>query len=139
MPASASGTLGALRRRHTESRCGASTPRNRCPAASVPTADLVVVATRKGAVLAYDLKGKLAWKSQVSSEVLMAPRARPGRGSRCAAATAGSYALGRRKTANRSGNIASRLPPLLLRSDSGVVIQRGMVLSGAGSRARLWR
>src|SRR6185503_3755979 len=40
--------------------------------------DLVVVGTRKGAVLAYDLKGKLAWKTQVSSEVLMAPRAAQG-------------------------------------------------------------
>src|SRR6185295_3029264 len=34
-------------------------------------AGLVVVATKKGAVIAYDLNGKLAWKTQVSSEVLM--------------------------------------------------------------------
>src|SRR3954469_21839254 len=35
---------------------------------------LVVVATKKGVVLAYDVRGKPVWKSQVSSEVLMAPR-----------------------------------------------------------------
>src|SRR5690348_12505242 len=35
---------------------------------------MLVVATKKGAVLAYDVRGKLQWKAQVSSEVLMAPR-----------------------------------------------------------------
>ncbi|HYW88512.1 MAG TPA: PQQ-binding-like beta-propeller repeat protein, partial [Chloroflexota bacterium] len=41
-------------------------------------AGVVVVGTRKGGVLAYDVNGKPLWKAQVSSEVLMAPRAAQG-------------------------------------------------------------
>jgi outer membrane protein assembly factor BamB len=90
--------------------------------------DLVVVATKKGAVLAYNLKGKLAWKSQVSSEVLMAPRTAQG----MVVVRSGDgriYALDV-KEGKPQWEYRFTLPPLLLRSDSGVVIHRGIVLAG---------
>ena len=91
-------------------------------------AGLVVVATKKGAVIAYDLKGKLAWKTQVSSEVLMAPRAAQG----MVVVRSGDgkiFALDA-KDGKQQWEYRFTLPPLLLRSDSGVVIQRGVVLAG---------
>ena len=91
-------------------------------------AGLVVVATKKGAVLAYDLNGKLAWKAQVSSEVLMAPRAAQG----VVVVRSGDgkiFALDA-KDGKQQWEYRFTLPPLLLRSDSGVVIQRGVVLAG---------
>jgi len=91
-------------------------------------AGLVVVATRKGAVLAYDLKGKLAWKSQVTSEVLMAPRTAQG----VVVVRSGDgklYALDA-KDGKQQWEYRFTLPPLLLRSDSGVLIARGVVVAG---------
>jgi outer membrane protein assembly factor BamB len=91
-------------------------------------AGLVVVATKKGAVLAYDLKGKLAWKTQVTSEVLMAPRAAQG----VVVVRSGDgkiFALDA-KDGKQQWEYRFTLPPLLLRSDSGVIIQRGIVLAG---------
>jgi len=35
---------------------------------------LVIVGTQKGVVYAYDIAGKLQWKSRLSSEVLSAPK-----------------------------------------------------------------
>jgi outer membrane protein assembly factor BamB len=91
-------------------------------------AGLVVVASKKGAVLAYDLNGKLLWKSQVTSEVLMAPRAAQG----VVVVRSGDgkiFALDA-KDGKQQWEYRFTLPPLLLRSDSGVVIQRGVVLAG---------
>jgi len=91
-------------------------------------AGLVVVATKKGAVLAYDLNGKLAWRTQVSSEVLMAPRTAQG----VVVVRSGDgkiYALDA-KDGKQQWEYRFTLPPLLLRSDSGVSIVRGMVLAG---------
>ena len=90
--------------------------------------DLVVVASEKGAVLAYNLKGKLAWKSQVSSEVLMAPRV--GQGLVVVRSGDGRSSRLDAKDGKSQWEYRLTLPPLLLRSDSGVVIQRGMVLAG---------
>jgi outer membrane protein assembly factor BamB len=91
-------------------------------------AELVTVATKKGAVLAYDLKGKPAWKSQVSSEVLMAPRA--GQGIVVVRSADGRiYGLDA-KDGKTLWEYRFTLPPLLLRSDSGVVIARGVVIAG---------
>jgi len=91
-------------------------------------AGLVVVATRKGAVLTYDVRGKRVWKSQVSSEVLMAPRISEG----VVVVRSGDgriYALNA-KDGTPKWDYHFTLPPLLLRSDSGVVIARGEVLAG---------
>ncbi len=91
-------------------------------------AGLVVVATKKGAVLAYDLNGKLAWKSQVTSEVLMAPRTAQG----VVVVRSGDgkiYALDA-KDGKEQWEYRFTQPALLLRSDSGVIIARGIVLAG---------
>ncbi|MEO8631555.1 MAG: outer membrane protein assembly factor BamB [Betaproteobacteria bacterium] len=90
--------------------------------------DLAVVATRRGAVVAYTLAGKLAWKSQVSSEVLMSPRIAQG----VVIVRSGDgkiYALDAKNGAS-VWEYRFSLPPLLLRSDSGVILSRGMVLAG---------
>jgi outer membrane protein assembly factor BamB len=79
-------------------------------------AGLVVVATKKGAVIAYDLKGKLAWKTQVSSEVLMAPRAAQG----MVVVRSGDgkiFALDA-KDGKQQWEYRFTLPPLLLRSSA---------------------
>ena len=91
-------------------------------------AGLVVVASKKGAVLTYDVSGKLVWKSQVSSEVLMAPRISEG----VVVVRSGDgkiYALNA-KDGTPKWEYRFNLPPLLLRSDSGVVITRSIVLAG---------
>jgi outer membrane protein assembly factor BamB len=91
-------------------------------------AGVVVVGTRKGAVLAYNVKGKLAWKSQVSSEVLMAPRAASG----VVVVRSGDgkiFGLDT-KDGKQLWEYRFTLPALLLRSDSGVVIARDVVLAG---------
>jgi outer membrane protein assembly factor BamB len=90
--------------------------------------DLVVVATKKGAVLAYTLNGKLAWKSQVSSEVLMAPRA--GQGIVVVRSGDGRIHALDVKDGKLQWEYRFTLPPLVLRADSGVAIYRGMVLAG---------
>jgi outer membrane protein assembly factor BamB len=91
-------------------------------------AGLVVVATKKGTVLTYDVRGKPVWKSQVSSEVLMAPRISEG----AVVVRSGDgkiYALNA-KDGTPKWEYRFSLPPLLLRSDSGVVITRSTVLAG---------
>jgi len=91
-------------------------------------AGLVVVATKKGAVLAYDVNGKQAWRSQVSSEVLMAPRI--GEGVVVVRSGDGKiYALNV-KDGTPKWEYRFSVPPLILRSDSGVVIVRSVVLAG---------
>src|SRR5215831_17595449 len=91
-------------------------------------AGMVVVGTKKGAVLAYDVRGKQVWKSQVGSEVLMAPRitedtvvVRSGDGK--------IYALNA-KDGRSKWEYRFTLPALLLRSDSGLIIVRSTVLAG---------
>lgn len=91
-------------------------------------AGLVVVASKKGAVLTYDVSGKLVWKSQVTSEVLMAPRISEG----VVVVRSGDgkiYALNA-KDGTPKWEYRFSLPPLLLRSDSGVLITRSIVLAG---------
>jgi outer membrane protein assembly factor BamB len=91
-------------------------------------AGVVVVGSRKGAVLAYDVNGKPLWKSQVSSEVLMAPRTAQG----LVVVRSGDgkiFALDA-KDGKQRWEYRFTLPPLLLRSDSGVTIVKGTVLAG---------
>lgn len=91
-------------------------------------ADQVLVASEKGAVLAYSLDGKPMWRSQVTSEVLSAPRSadgvvvvRSGDG-RIAALDA--------TTGGRRWEYQATLPPLLLRADAGVAVAQNIVLAG---------
>jgi outer membrane protein assembly factor BamB len=89
---------------------------------------VVVVATNKGVVLAYDVNGKPLWSSQVSSEVLMAPRT--GQGLVVVRSGDGRIHALDAQDGSAKWEYRFNLPPLLLRSDSGVVITRGSVLAG---------
>jgi len=89
---------------------------------------LVMVGTSKGAVLAYDLDGKPAWTTQVSSEVLMAPNAADGI---VVVRSGDGRIVGLdAKDGKLRWEYRFTLPPLLLWSNSGVVITQGEVLAG---------
>lgn len=90
--------------------------------------DLIVVASTKGAVLAYDPSGKQVWKSQVSSTVLMAPRTAQG----IVVVRSGDGRIHGldAKDGTSKWEYRSTLPPLILRSDSGVMITGSTVLAG---------
>jgi outer membrane protein assembly factor BamB len=91
---------------------------------------LVMVGTSKGAVYAYDISGKLLWKSKLSSEVLSAPRYFDGTvivrtgDSRIYGINA---ADGSRKWVYERSN-----PALTLRSSAGLVVDGGAVYAGFG-------
>jgi outer membrane protein assembly factor BamB len=91
-------------------------------------AELVVVGTQKGEVLALDPNGKPAWTAQVSSEVLSAPRLAEG----VAVVRSGDGRIVglNAKDGSRLWEYASSMPPLLLRRDSGVTLARGAVFAG---------
>ncbi len=89
---------------------------------------LVLMATRKGEVLAYDLDGKSLWQSRVSSEVLSAPQAAEGIVV-VRAADGQIYGLDARD--GKSKWVYQRaLPSLAIRSHAGVVVMRGGVFAG---------
>jgi outer membrane protein assembly factor BamB len=91
-------------------------------------AGLVLAGSEKGVVLAYTPDGKLAWSAQVGSEVLSPPRAAEGVvvvRSADGRITGLDASNGQRKWEHQF-----TLPPLLLRSDSGVSIARNLVLAG---------
>ena len=91
--------------------------------------DLVMVGSEKGIVLVYGKDdGKLRWSAQVTSEILMAPRAadgivvvRTGDGR----ITGLDASNGQRKWEHQFNQ-----PPLLLRSNSGVTLYKGLVIAG---------
>lgn len=89
---------------------------------------LVLVATRKGEVLAYDLDGKALWESRVSSEVLSAPQAAEGMVV-VRAADGQIFGLDARD-GKRKWVYQRALPALAIRSHAGVVITRGGVFAG---------
>lgn len=89
---------------------------------------LVLVATRKGEVLAYDLDGKALWQSSVSSEVLSAPQAAEGIVV-VRAADGQIHGLDVRD-GKRKWVYQRALPSLAIRSHAGVVVLRGGVFAG---------
>ena len=89
---------------------------------------LVLAATRKGEVLAYDLDGKALWESRVSSEVLSAPQAAEGIVV-VRAADGQIYGLDARD-GKRKWVYQRALPSLAIRSHAGVVVTRGGVFAG---------
>lgn len=89
---------------------------------------LVLVATRKGEVLAYDLDGREAWKARVSSEVLGAPQAAEGIVV-VRAADGQIFGLDSRD-GKRKWVYQRALPALAIRSHGGVVVARGAVFAG---------
>lgn len=89
---------------------------------------LALVATAKGEVLAYDLDGKLAWESKVSSEVLSAPQA--AEGVVVARAADGRIFGLDAKDGKRKWVYQRELPALSVRSHAGVLVTRGAVFAG---------
>jgi outer membrane protein assembly factor BamB len=91
-------------------------------------AGLVLVGSEKGVVLAYGPDGKLVWSAQVPSEILSPPRAAEGVAvvrSSDGRITGLDASNGQRKWEHQFS-----LPPLMLRSDSGLTIARNLVLAG---------
>ena len=89
---------------------------------------LVIVGTQKGSIYAYDISGKLQWKSRLSSEVLSAPKYFDGL---VIVRTGDNRIYGinandgsRKWVYDRTG------PALTLRSSAGVVVDGGAVYAG---------
>lgn len=89
---------------------------------------LVIVGTNRGALYAYDIAGKLQWKSKLSSEILSAPKYYDGL---VVVRTGDSRIYGinasdgsRKWVYDRTG------PTLALRSSAGVVVDGGAVYAG---------
>lgn len=89
---------------------------------------LVIVGTQKGAIYAYDISGKLQWKSHLSSEVLSAPKYFDG---------IVIVRTGDNRIYGINANDGSRKwvydrtgPALTLRSSAGVVVDGGAVYAG---------
>jgi outer membrane protein assembly factor BamB len=90
--------------------------------------NMVMVGTAKGAVLAYDLDGKLLWTSTVSSEVLSAPQAADGF---VVVRSGDSRIFGlNAKDGTRRWEYQTITPPLTLRANPGVIIIEGFVIAG---------
>lgn len=89
---------------------------------------LVLVGTNRGHVLAYDVNGKLVWKSQLSSEVLSAPRYSDG----IVIARSGDNHIYGIDAADggRKWVYERKVPALSLRSSAGIVVDGGAVYAG---------
>jgi len=89
---------------------------------------LVVVGTQKGTVYAYDIAGKLQWKSRLSSEVLSAPKYFDGM---VIVRTGDSRIYGiNANDGSRKWVYDRTSPALTLRSSAGVVVDGGAVYAG---------
>lgn len=89
---------------------------------------LVVVGTQKGFVYAYDIAGKLQWKSKLSSEVLSAPQYFDGM---VVVRTGDSRIYGiNANDGSRKWVYDRTSPALTLRSSAGVVVDGGVVYAG---------
>jgi outer membrane protein assembly factor BamB len=91
-------------------------------------ADLVMVGSPKGAVLAYSTDGKELWRAQVTSEVLGAPRAAAG--IVVVRSADGRFFGLDAATGARKWEYQVTLPPLLLRAHPSVTIVGQQVLAG---------
>ncbi len=91
-------------------------------------ADLVLVGSPKGVVLAYSTEGKELWRAQVSSEVLGAPRA--AEGIVVVRSADGRFFGLDAATGARKWEHQVTVPPLLLRAQPSVTIVRQLVLAG---------
>ena len=89
---------------------------------------LVMVGTQKGMVYAYDISGKLQWKSKLSSEVLSAPKYFDGL---VIVRTGDSRIFGINANDGSRKWVYDRVTPALtLRSSAGVVVDGGVVYAG---------
>ncbi|MFW5431289.1 MAG: outer membrane protein assembly factor BamB [Methylophilaceae bacterium] len=89
---------------------------------------LVLVGTNRGNLIAYDVSGKLVWKSQLSSEILSAPRYADG----LVVARSGDNRIYGLDAADgtRKWVYERKLPALSLRSSAGIVVDGGAVYAG---------
>jgi outer membrane protein assembly factor BamB len=89
---------------------------------------IVVLASTKGGVLAFDANGKRKWQAQVSSEVLSAPSISEG----VVVVRSGDGRVHGLDVAdgNRRWEYIATLPPLLIRTSAGVAIEKGVVYAG---------
>lgn len=89
---------------------------------------LILVGTSRGHVLAYDVSGKLVWKSQVSSEVLSAPRYYEGK----VIVRSGDNHIYGLDAADgvRKWVYTRKVPALSLRSSAGIIVDGGAVYAG---------
>ncbi len=91
---------------------------------------LVMVGTQTGAVLAYDISGKLLWKSKLSSEVLSSPKYFDGT---VIVRTGDSHIYGiNADDGSRKWVFERSNPALTLRSGAGLVVDGGAVYAGFG-------
>jgi outer membrane protein assembly factor BamB len=91
-------------------------------------AGLILAGTAKGEVLAFDPTGKPAWKTQLSGEVLAPPAGADGI---IVVRTGDGRIYGLNAADGKQRWIYQRaLPPLAVRSHSGVVVHRGAVFAG---------
>ncbi|MBM3350435.1 MAG: outer membrane protein assembly factor BamB [Betaproteobacteria bacterium] len=89
---------------------------------------LVLVGTHQGAVYAYDVSGKLQWKSKLNSEVLSAPKYFDGM---IIVRTGDSRIYGiNANDGSRKWVYDRTTPALTLRSSAGVVVDGGAVYAG---------
>lgn len=88
----------------------------------------IVVGSTKGAVLAFDAKGKPKWRAQVSSEVLSAPTISEG----IVVVRSGDGHIHGLDAADgsRKWEYIATLPALLIRTEAGVAIEKGVVYAG---------
>lgn len=91
---------------------------------------LVMVGTQKGLVYAYDVAGKLQWKSKLSSEILSAPKYFDGL---VIVRTGDSRIYGiNANDGSRKWVYDRTSPALTLRSSAGIVVDGGAVYAGFG-------
>ena len=89
---------------------------------------IILVGTSRGNVLAYDVSGKLLWKSKVSSEVLSAPRYFDGF---VIARSGDNHIFGLDSVDGSRKWVYERVTPALsLRSSAGIVVDGGAVYAG---------
>lgn len=89
---------------------------------------LILVGTSRGDVLAYDVNGKLVWKSHISSEILSAPRYFEGK----VIVRSGDNHIYGLDAADgiRKWVYTRKVPALSLRSSAGIVVDGGAVYAG---------
>lgn len=90
--------------------------------------NIVVVANNAGEVLAFDAAGRSIWKSQISGEILAAP-AVVGANVIVRTADGRIFAINR-ADGKRKWVFQRPTPALTLRTNAGVVVQRGTIYAG---------
>ncbi len=89
---------------------------------------LLLLGNKRGEVLAYNPKGELVWRSQLSSELMVAPQAADGT---VVTRTADGHITGLSSSdGKRRWSVQRPMPALVLRGVSQIAMERGAVLVG---------